>query len=68
MKYHVIISFLLLTAVFTGCDRPSAGRPASTFKEEVTRLTSHASNRTERIQALFAYVRDNVRQIPTSYG
>jgi hypothetical protein len=72
MKYCLFIAYLFLAAAFTGCDMPSsrsaAGKPASTFKGEVARLTSQASNRTDRIQALYSYVRDNVRQTPTSYG
>lgn len=72
MKDSIIIFSIILATVFSGCDMPSsrssAGKPAATFKGEVTRLTTHTSNRTDRIQALFTYVRDNVRQTPTSYG
>ena len=39
-----------------------------TFESEVARLTADAASRIEKVNEIFTYVRDSVRQIPVNYG
>ncbi len=39
-----------------------------TFETEVARLTENTESRVEKINQLFTYVRDSIRQIPVNYG
>lgn len=59
---------IVLAAVFLLPAMSSCAGDAELFKTQAAKLTEDKKTRMDKINAIFAFVRDEVKQVPTKYG